>query len=183
TMADTIAVMNAGRVEQMGSPTQLYDHPATTFVANFLGQSNLLRAAAAPSGDDVVLTAQGRRWTVPAERCRATGADVWMGVRPEKLRLRLAGVATPAGHNSVDGVVTDTSFIGVSTQYLVRTPWDQEVVVFEQNVGIEGPIEPGAGVTVHWEPAHAFVLDVSPADLAAAALPGTEVEGPVVAPT
>ncbi|HEU0040842.1 MAG TPA: ABC transporter ATP-binding protein [Jiangellaceae bacterium] len=183
TMADTIAVMNAGRVEQMGSPTQLYDHPATTFVANFLGQSNLLRATAAPSGADLVLTGEGRRWTVPAERSRATGADVWMGVRPEKLRLSRAGVPAAAGHNAVEGVVTDTSFIGVSTQYLVRTPWDQEVVVFEQNVGTEGPIEPGAGVTVHWEPAHAFVLDVSPADLTTATLPGTEVEDPVVTPT
>ncbi|TRW45230.1 ABC transporter ATP-binding protein [Georgenia yuyongxinii] len=177
TMADTIAVMNNGRIEQMGSPAELYDRPATTFVANFLGQCNLLRATAAPAGDDVALTVEGRRWAVPAARSSAAGTDVWVGVRPEKLRLTAAagtaapaagGAGTtgsavepgvPAGANAVEGVVTDTSYVGVSTQYLVRVPWGQELVVFEQNAGVEGPVEPGTDVVVHFDGGHGFVLD------------------------
>ncbi|GAA1635699.1 ABC transporter ATP-binding protein [Georgenia ruanii] len=159
TMADTIAVMNAGRIEQMGSPAELYDRPATTFVANFLGQCNLVRATADAAGDDVALSVEGRRWAVPAGRSSATGTDVWVGVRPEKLRLTPAGTPVPEGVNAVDGVITDTSYVGVSTQYLVRVPWGQELGVFEQNVGLEGPLQPGAEVSVHFRPAHGFVLD------------------------
>jgi len=159
TMADTIAVMKAGRVEQMGSPAELYDQPRTTFVANFLGQSNLLRASASPSGSDLALEVHGLRWAVPAARSTASGADVLVGVRPEKLRLAPAGTPVPEVHNAVDGVVTDTSYMGVSTQYLVRVPWGQEVSVFEQNVGADAPVEPGTAVTLHWRPAHGFVLD------------------------
>ncbi|QDC26425.1 ABC transporter ATP-binding protein [Georgenia yuyongxinii] len=164
TMADTIAVMNNGRIEQMGSPAELYDRPATTFVANFLGQCNLLRATAAPAGDDVALTVEGRRWAVPAARSSAAGTDVWVGVRPEKLRLTAAsavGPGIPAGANAVEGVVTDTSYVGVSTQYLVKVPWGQELVVFEQNVGVEGPVEPGTDVVVHFDGGHGFVLDAA----------------------
>jgi spermidine/putrescine transport system ATP-binding protein len=195
TMADTIAVMNNGRIEQMGSPAELYDRPATTFVANFLGQCNLLRATATPAGDDVALTVEGRRWAVPAGRSTAVGSDVWVGVRPEKLRLTpvAAGTTAPAagragtggsvvgpgvraGANAVEGVVTDTSYVGVSTQYLVRVPWGQELVVFEQNVGVEGPVEPGTDVVVHFDGGHGFVLDAdgvrggAPAEAAVGAL-------------
>lgn len=180
TMADTIAVMNNGRIEQMGSPAELYDRPATTFVANFLGQCNLLRATATHGGDDVALTVEGRRWAVPAARSSAAGTDVWVGVRPEKLRLTpaaasagsAAGTAAtavapgaapgvPPGANAVEGVVTDTSYVGVSTQYLVKVPWGQELVVFEQNVGVEGPVEPGTDVVVHFDGGHGFVLDAA----------------------
>src|SRR3954449_4649123 len=135
TMADSIAVMNAGHVEQLGAPDELYDSPSTVFVANFLGQSNLVRAKVTDrNGQDVVVEAHSRKLALRADRNRAQGDEVFVGVRPEKLRISVAGAATTNDDNSIDGVVTDTSFVGVSTQYLVRTPWDQELTAFSQNV-------------------------------------------------
>ncbi len=164
TMADTIAVMNAGHVEQMGGPTDLYESPMTTFVANFLGQSNLIRATVSGTdGDGLVLEVHGQKVAMPAAR-RASGQDdLLIGVRPEKIQLAQAGESTERlGSNVLPGaVVTDASFTGVSTQYLVRMPWGQELMVFAQNLGVAGVLRPGAKVDLHWDPAHTFALDGS----------------------
>ena len=160
TMADTVAVMNAGRIEQMGSPTEIYELPRTVFVANFLGQSNLIPGVRAGNdGDQVVIEAHGQRFRVPADRCVASGSSVIVGVRPEKLELSAAGSGVPSGVNSLVGTITDASFVGVSTQYLVRAPWGQELMVFEQNRFVGALFAPGDQVTVHWDPQHSFALD------------------------
>lgn len=158
TMADTIAVMNEGRIEQLGSPTDLYENPVTTFVANFLGQSNLVRATVTgKSGGDLLLDVHGLRMTMPVERSASESDSVWLGVRPEKLH------ATPVAGGDPDGlraVVTDASFMGVSTHYLVRTGWGQELTVVQQNDG--SPIlRPGEEVALTWAPGHSFGLDAS----------------------
>jgi len=160
TMADTIAVMNAGRIEQLGSPLDLYESPHTTFVANFLGQSNLLEGTVqGRSGDDVLVQAHGRRLAVPLHRNRSAATGLLVGVRPEKVRLVPDGSPVPDGHNVLDGgVVVDTSFCGVSTQYLVRMPWGQELTVFTQNLAVAGVLPVGAAVSLAWEPAHTFAL-------------------------
>ena len=164
TMADTIAVMNEGRVEQLGGPSDLYESPLTTFVANFLGQSNLLRAAVSGTdGDDLVLEVHGQKVAMPAVR-RASGQDdLLIGVRPEKIQLAQQGDSTDRLGSNVlpGGVVTDASFTGVSTQYLVRLPWNQELMVFAQNLGVGGVLRPGTTVDLHWDPAHTFALDGS----------------------
>ena len=86
TMADTIAVMNAGRVEQMGAPTDLYENPATTFVANFLGRSNLIAGrVTGRAGSDALVEVQGRRLALPTSRVHSDGDAVHVGVRPEKI--------------------------------------------------------------------------------------------------
>ncbi|TCC56960.1 ABC transporter ATP-binding protein [Kribbella pittospori] len=161
TMADTIAVMNGGAIEQLGTPAELYDLPATTFVANFLGQSNLLRATIIGRAEqNLIVDVQGRKVTVPLPRCRVTEGDVWMGIRPEKVFLSRAGTEQSNGVNQLRGaVVTDVSYVGVSTQYLVKLPWDQELTVFEQNTGARGTLAVGDQVDLHWQPAHTFVLD------------------------
>lgn len=163
TMADTIAVMNAGRIEQLGAPTDLYDSPATVFVANFLGQSNLVAARVdGRSGGDVVVDVHGRTVVVPQQRSRATSTQVYVGVRPEKLTLVTSGrPPAEAGWNALDATVVDSSFIGVSTQYLVRTAWDQELVVFAQNDGSAPQVRPGDPVELRWQPQHGFCLDAS----------------------
>ncbi|MEP6851208.1 MAG: ABC transporter ATP-binding protein [bacterium] len=162
TMADTIAVMNAGRVEQLGSPADLYENPATTFAANFLGQSNLIAATiAGRDGDRVRLDLPAGSVTAPAGRVPPDARSVWMGVRPEKIRLGPAGDAR-AGTNVMAGArVIDVSFIGVSTQYLVRTPWDQELMVFEQNQGVSRLHRPGDLVDLLWAAEHTFALDAA----------------------
>ena len=160
TMADTIAVMNQGRIEQMGSPEELYENPGTTFVANFLGQSNLIPGTiAGTSGDTVGVTAHGQKLTVLASRCRPSSGPVILGVRPEKVQIVVAEADVPEGANRLTGgVVIDASFIGVSTQYLVKLPSGEEISVFEQNTGREIQ-RPGTEVVVHWDPSQGFGLD------------------------
>jgi spermidine/putrescine transport system ATP-binding protein len=163
TMADTVAVMNEGRIEQMGSPEELYEAPASTFVANFLGQSNLV--AGSVSGDDgavLALDVQGARVRAGKERARVTEGKVWVGVRPEKVYLSPKGEEGDPDVNALGGgSVSDVSFVGVSTQYLVRMPWGQELTVFEQNTGSRDQFRVGDGVDLHWQPVHTFLLDAS----------------------
>lgn len=162
TMADTIAVMNMGRIEQVGTPGELYDSPATSFVANFLGQSNLVRGTrAGQDGDQVAFDVFGSRVVLPAVRSRASGAEAYVGVRPEKIRIVRADAPRPpdGAVNELPGIISDTSFIGVSTQYLVRTPWAQELTVFAQNSGGDDRLRPGDDVVLRWDPAHTFALD------------------------
>jgi len=175
TMADTIAVMNAGRIEQMGAPMELYENPVTTFVANFLGQSNLIKGElTGKSGGDALLEVQGQRMAMPTARVHSERDEVWVGVRPEKMQISRAGTPTD-GENAVTGVVTDASYIGVSTQYLVNLPWGQEVGVFSQNLSTEGPLSTGDSVVLHWNPAHTFALDATQdADAGAEKVEGDE---------
>ena len=174
TMADTVAVMNHGRIEQLGPPEQLYDLPATTFVANFLGRSNLLAGAVTSSGaDGIWVKVDGAEIRAPRERARVTEGSVWVGVRPEKVHLRLPGDEPDAGSNVLrGGTVSDVSFVGVSTEYLVTTTAGHELMVFEQNHGSERRFGPGDEVTLHWAPEHTFLLDA-----AQDAKAGTETEG------
>src|SRR5688572_19067578 len=104
TMADTVAVMNAGRIEQLGRPAEIYEFPQTPFVANFLGQSNLLAAEVVSRASSVLVTAYGNRYSVPAGRSRAAGTAAYLGVRPEKLHLVAAPADVPAGDDSIAGV-------------------------------------------------------------------------------
>jgi spermidine/putrescine transport system ATP-binding protein len=175
TMADTIAVMNRGAIEQMGAPADLYENPRTTFVANFLGQSNLITGdVVGESGSRLVVDIAGTRVAVDSARdMRATqlgrarnNTRVWVGVRPEKFAIAdSSSPATAAGSPAEDmnilagGIVSDVSFVGVSTQYLVRMPWGQELTVFEQNTGERQSFAPGMPVSLRWRPAHVFLLD------------------------
>jgi spermidine/putrescine transport system ATP-binding protein len=160
TMADTVAVMNAGVIEQQGPPMELYEHPRTTFVANFLGQSNLIRGeASAANGQHLHIDVQGFGLRVPRERSAVQSGGVWVGVRPEKVFLAEAGSETQDQSNLLQGgVVTDVSFIGVSTQYLAKMAWGQELMVFEQNTGARQSFRVGDPVDLHWMPDHTFVL-------------------------
>ncbi|MGV9852667.1 ABC transporter ATP-binding protein [Streptomyces sp. NPDC003442] len=167
TMADTVAVMNGGRVEQLGAPAELYENPGTTFVANFLGTSNLIEAEITDkSGGDLVLSAAGGKLALPADRCGApvrTGGKLLVGVRPEKITLAHAEDAgsVPEGRNRITGRIVDSSFIGVSTQYLITTPDCPEITVYEQNIERDARLVPGAEVVLHWNPAHTFGLDAA----------------------
>ncbi|MET9363976.1 ABC transporter ATP-binding protein [Streptomyces sp. NPDC006632] len=169
TMADTVAVMNGGRVEQLGAPADLYENPQTTFVANFLGTSNLIEAEVAESsGDDLVVSAGGSKLRLPGDRCSAptsSGGKLLVGVRPEKISLahRDEEGAIADGRNRVTGRIVDSSFIGVSTQYLVDSPAGKGLAVYEQNIERDTRLVPGAEVVLHWNPAHTFGLDAAQA--------------------
>ena len=163
TMADTVAVMNQGLIEQMGAPMDLYEHPRTTFVANFLGQSNLIEAKVMSLDSvDLQVDLHGATIRVPRGRATTDAGAVWVGIRPEKVLVTKAGSGSNAGAGMNvlgGGVITDASFIGVSTQYLARMPWGQELMAFEQNTGARDQLRVGDPVDLHWVPEHTFLLD------------------------
>jgi spermidine/putrescine transport system ATP-binding protein len=161
TMADTIAVMNAGVIEQMGAPDELYENPRTTFVANFLGQSNLIDGTIrSRDGELTQVDMHGVTVSVPRDRTHAQGSEGRVGIRPEKVLIGEEGEALDAPGNTIPGgVISDVSFVGVSTQYLVRMPWGQELQVFEQNTGRRRIFRTGDRVELSWRPEYAFLLD------------------------
>jgi len=158
TMADTIAVMNEGRIEQMGSPVELYESPRTVFVANFLGQSNLVKGKIeGSSGNDIQVSVHGNRISVPPTRNFAKDnaeKSVLIGIRPEKISIERSEDNSLGG-----GIITDISFVGVSTQFQIQMPWGQELSVFEQNDGGASHLQKGDTVSLSWKPAFTFALD------------------------
>ena len=158
TMADTIAVMNEGKIEQMGSPADLYDNPRTAFVANFLGQSNLIKGSIVDStSDGKIVDIFGSKIGLSASRNHAHDSSVLLGIRPEKIRIAPAGTAMN-GNVLQGGTISDASYIGVSTQYQVEMPWGQELMVFEQNDDGTPPLLKGDPVVISWEPVFTFGL-------------------------
>jgi spermidine/putrescine transport system ATP-binding protein len=164
TMADTVAVMNKGRIEQMGAPEELYELPKTTFVANFLGQSNLFTGEVTTStSTSIGVEVGGRKIVVPKERAQRHEGIVTIGVRPEKLSLLTAEPAAKAGVNVIGpGRVTDVSFSGVSTQYVVEIPGVGAMIVFSQNMVFGPVVELGAQVWMSWTVDHGFGLSDVP---------------------
>jgi ABC-type Fe3+/spermidine/putrescine transport system ATPase subunit len=149
TMADTIAVMNDGRIEQLGNPTQLYERPRTSFVAGFLGSSNLLSGTI--EGADAIRLEDG---TVIRADIDGRSGQVAAGVRPEKITIGAGG-----GVNELDGTVAETAYIGVATQVVVRTAVGT-VDVFAQNMDAGGRVPaPGTPVVLSWGPESTFVVD------------------------
>ncbi|WP_327264700.1 ABC transporter ATP-binding protein [Streptomyces sp. NBC_01232] len=166
TMADTVAVMNGGRVEQLGAPAELYENPGTTFVANFLGTSNLIEASVESAGSEVVVSASGAKLRLPAARCSTTpraGGKLLVGVRPEKVSLVPAEEenAIATGRNRITGRIAASSFIGVSTQFVIDSPVCPELEVYVQNIERDSRLVPGAEVVLHWNPEHTFGLDAA----------------------
>jgi spermidine/putrescine transport system ATP-binding protein len=167
TMSDRIAVMRAGKIEQLGTPEELYERPGTEFVAGFLGVSNLLDAEVEGQGErfaDLRL-ADGTMLRAPSAALNGE-TQVRLGVRPEKLRVIAIeeddSAAREEGEtNAITGVVLDASYIGVSTQYLVETPDGHRIVVYAQNLETGGASEvlaDGQRVRLTWKPQHTFVI-------------------------
>ncbi|WP_116248267.1 ABC transporter ATP-binding protein [Nocardiopsis sp. FIRDI 009] len=161
TMSDRIAVMNHGRVEQLGTPAEIYEHPATRFVADFIGTSNLLtgvvrdRSEGGPWRVEVGEGATALAAELPdgAE----AGGEVHLTVRPEKVHI---GTAEPEGTVSrVPGTVTETVYLGSATHYQVDIGSDQQVTVFQQNASGAGLVaERGERVWLSWPPEHSYAL-------------------------
>jgi spermidine/putrescine transport system ATP-binding protein len=166
TMSDRIAVMRHGRIEQLGTPEELYERPATDFVAGFLGVSNLLDAEVADRGDPFadLRLADGTILRAPASALNGE-TKVRLGVRPEKLRVLAIDVGGMQGFdgdsNAIEGTVLDASYIGVSTQYLVETADGHKLTVYAQNLETGGASEvlaDGQRVRLTWKPQHTFVI-------------------------
>ena len=158
SMADTIAVMNGGKIEQAGSATDLYERPRTAFVANFLGISNLIDAKV--TGDERVETHDGAKLHVP--ECGGLTGDVRVGVRPEKITLdpgRRGGARGLA--TCCKGTIVVAAFLGVSIQYVIKAAGGEELNVFAQNTDGSEPeaLAVGREVQLAWRPEHTFVVE------------------------
>jgi spermidine/putrescine transport system ATP-binding protein len=159
TMADTVAVMNQGRIEQMGVPQALYELPTTVFVATFLGQSNLFTGKVSSStSTTMTVDIAGAGVTVPLDRAQVHRGVVTLGVRPEKVTLHRSAPSESGRTVMGPGRVVDASFSGVSTQYLVNVPGCGEISVFAQNTSLGDQARTGDEVYVSWSPDHTFGL-------------------------
>ena len=164
TMSNRLAVMRHGKAEQIGAPEDVYESPATEFVANFLGASNLLEGKLERGGDELVrvrLTV-GSDVLVPADRV-PTDVDsiVKVGVRPEKITIQPEEDAQPAGHNAVSGLLRMSTYIGVSHQYKIEAPDGTDLRVYVQNLGAARAPQPGERVRLVWRPEHTFAVKPS----------------------
>ena len=136
TMSDRIAVFNLGRIEQIGSPTEIYEHPATPFVAGFVGVSNLVAGAIAE---------------------RITGSAARFSIRPEKIRLGAPDAKADQGELSALGKVRDVVYLGLYTRYLVELDGGGDLVVVEQNhdaTSMDALKSKGQPVRLTWKREH-----------------------------
>jgi spermidine/putrescine transport system ATP-binding protein len=164
TMSDRIAVMNRGHVEQVSAPEEVYDRPKTTFVAGFIGVSNLMPATIPSpgrvkldSGPEVAADTGDLR---PGEGCAAV-------VRPEKLKVTMAGdgEVIADGEPRVEGIVESSLYLGTSTQIAVNLGGEVRMTVLIPNADeAERQTLPGGGakVTLSWAPEHMHVVTASP---------------------
>ncbi|MFI6577624.1 ABC transporter ATP-binding protein [Nocardiopsis sp. NPDC050513] len=161
TMSDRIAVMNHGRVEQLGTPAEIYERPATRFVADFIGTSNLLSGTVGDRTDSGAwrvgvgdgATALAAELPDGAE----AGAEVHLTVRPEKVRIALDEPEEAVSR--VPGTVAETVYLGSATHYQVDIGSDQQITVYQQNTSGSGLVaERGERVWLSWTPDHSYAL-------------------------
>jgi spermidine/putrescine transport system ATP-binding protein len=164
TMSDRLAVMRHGKIEQIGAPEDVYERPATEFVAGFLGASNLLDGEVTERDDariTVRLSSGGTVAVLATNGAGSPGSKVKVGVRPEKIRLEQDDATSDEAWNSVTGTLRIATYVGVSNQYTVDGPEGRTLTVYEQNLGT-GPIpRPGQRVRLVWHPDHTFVVEPS----------------------
>jgi spermidine/putrescine transport system ATP-binding protein len=159
-MSNRLAVMNAGRAEQVATPEEAYDRPATEFVAGFLGASNLLPGRLAERSDGLVRVELDRGGSVlaAAGELPEDASAVQVGVRPEKLRLAGTRSETPARTNMLTGRVMLVTYIGVSHQYEIELAGGDKLTAYVQNAGGVSQPREGDEVRVLWEPEHTFIV-------------------------
>ena len=153
TMCDRVAVMNAGRLEQLGTPQELYERPATPFVASFVGRTNRLRGEA--EGEHVIIA--GARLRAPA----AHRGLVDIMVRPHRIAARPAGAAVDTQENALPGRVRRAVFAGDVLQYEIEIG-GMTATVEESTRGGSTPLAPGAEVTLVWAVADTLVFEAAP---------------------
>jgi spermidine/putrescine transport system ATP-binding protein len=154
TMSDRIAVMNGGRVEQLGTPEELYDRPATRFVADFIGTTNLLSGEVESLEADTAVIRLGS-----GDVCRvepdglSVGRPVEVSIRPESVVVRTAGGSSDP---AMTGQIEQVAFLGTTIEYHVRTAGGLDLVARAPRAGTRFPV--GSDVALHWAPGEALVL-------------------------
>jgi spermidine/putrescine transport system ATP-binding protein len=147
TMSDRLAVMSDGRVEQVGTPNEVYEEPRTTYVADFLGVSNLMDARAeGPAGNGLCKVRLGDFQLMAGQGESDARGDVRIVIRPERVGLEAQGAA---GENRVPGMVERVVYVGSILQVIVHLAPGQTLQAWIQNQGEGLPYGQGTPVTVH----------------------------------
>jgi putative spermidine/putrescine transport system ATP-binding protein len=155
-MSDRVAVFNRGRIEQIGPAAELYERPATRFVAGFLGESNFFSATVGETADGYCRLS-GASLSLRARNAGLTvGSRAVVAVRPERIRIS-NGATQPAVENGAAGVLTDVIYLGRSRRFVVRLGDGQEVSSYEQ-VGSDRELAPGTAVHLSWRAEDATAL-------------------------
>ncbi|HZC73760.1 MAG TPA: ABC transporter ATP-binding protein [Jatrophihabitans sp.] len=162
TMSDRLVVMNAGRIEQLGSPREVYEHPRTRFVAGFIGTSNIISGTVeSVDGTTAVLSTGPDEQLIAPDALRlgaSVGKSLELTVRPEKIVLS-ERMPAEGDRCRVRGRVSEVVYLGTSTQYAVRTADGSDLLVFLQNAADSNDIaERGQDVWLSWRPEHSLAL-------------------------
>ncbi|MBF8287885.1 MAG: ABC transporter ATP-binding protein [Candidatus Rokubacteria bacterium] len=155
TLSDRVVVMSAGRIEQVGTPADIYERPANRFVADFMGATNFLAARIADTGPPAAVTPSGARLRVKDGHGRPAGAEVLVVVRPERVRMAAPGVG--AG-GRLAARVEDVTYVGGILRYRLRLESGESLVAVEPNLGGAG-FQAGQAVEAWWEPKDASVIE------------------------
>jgi spermidine/putrescine transport system ATP-binding protein len=163
-MSDRIAVMNDGRVEQVGAPREIYEHPASAFVADFVGSLNALdfRVDELVGGFALMRLDERDRVVVAAPPGTRTGASFRVAVRPERVQIGAPGSGVPDGGSRLEGTLAEIVYLGMYTQFHVETAAGRVVShrLAEESLS---RFETGSRVLVSWDAEHTSVLDDAPA--------------------
>jgi spermidine/putrescine transport system ATP-binding protein len=160
TMSDRIAVMNQGRVEQLGTPEELYERPRTRFVADFIGTTNLLTGSVeAIEPDTAIVRLDSGETCVVARGALAVGEPVELSIRPESVVLRPSEAVT-GSEPAIAATVEQVAYLGGNVQYIVRTRGGLSITVLAPKTGERLPVD--CAVHVHWPLAEALVLAARP---------------------
>ncbi len=165
SLSDRIAVMNIGKIEQIGTPSEIYEQPCTAFIADFIGDTNLMQAELQTSQGETVeaITPSGLRlWVKPQASLQADPArEVRVSIRPEKIRI---GEATAASQsidqaNCYEGTLKHAMYLGTHTHYQVELPSGDMITVFQTNRSSE-QLQPGMPVQIYWSASDSLALPV-----------------------
>jgi spermidine/putrescine transport system ATP-binding protein len=158
-MSDRIAVMNGGRVEQTGNPREIYQHPRTAFVADFIGSLNVLdlRIDELVGENAVMRLGENDRIVVPVGTGHRPGETLRVAVRPERVQLGAPGNPSLNGDSRLEGTIAELVFLGMYTQFHVDTGVGRVVCHRLADDSLR-PLEPGSRVTLSWEPEQASLL-------------------------
>jgi putative spermidine/putrescine transport system ATP-binding protein len=159
-MSDRIAVMNAGRVEQVGTPVEIYDKPETRFVADFIGDTNIFRGQRVTLDKGAgIAVGNGLVLAVPNGAGVADNGKLSVALRPEKIRLS-PGTARPAMTDGISakGTIESTNFLGGAVLYRVALDSGQHVLAQQPNAGADRLQAPGSPVTLGWSPSDLVIL-------------------------
>jgi spermidine/putrescine ABC transporter ATP-binding subunit len=151
TLSDRIAVMNRGRIEQLGEPLEVYETPRTRFVAEFIGESNLVEGTVAPAagGGLVLVTRAGLCLPIRPGSARA-GEAATVLLRPEKIAIAVEG--GPGDAPIVDGEVAEAIYLGETVRYVVRAAGGQRLTIKQPNLAPSGALKVGTRVGLRWDP-------------------------------